>query len=68
AADAAALYATLEREVAPLYYRRGEDGVPEGWVAVMREAIATVAPAFSAQRMVRDYVRRIYLPRLGGRV
>ncbi|ABG03277.1 Alpha-glucan phosphorylase [Rubrobacter xylanophilus DSM 9941] len=67
AADAAALYGVLEGEVAPLYYRRGAGGVPEGWVGVMKEAIATVAPAFSAQRMVGEYVRRLYLPRLSGR-
>ncbi|QYJ16532.1 Glycogen phosphorylase [Rubrobacter xylanophilus DSM 9941] len=68
AADAAALYAALEEEVVPLYYRREKSGVPEGWVEVMREAIATVAPAFSARRMVRDYLRGLYLPRLPKRV
>ena len=63
AADAESLYSTLEEEILPAYYERGADGVPERWVAVMREAIATVAPQFSTQRMVRDYVHRLYVPR-----
>lgn len=63
AADAESLYATLENEILPAFYERNPDGVPERWVAVMREAIATVAPQFSTQRMVRDYVHRLYVPR-----
>ena len=63
AADAESLYATLENEILPAYYERGADGVPEAWVRVMREAIVTVAPQFSTQRMVRDYVHRLYVPR-----
>jgi starch phosphorylase len=63
AADAESLYATLEGEILPAYYERNDDGVPEAWVGVMREAIATVAPRFSTQRMVRDYVHSLYVPR-----
>ena len=44
------------------YYDRNASGVPEGWVAMMKEAIKTVAPTFSTQRMVQDYVRELYLP------
>ena len=29
---------------------------------MMKEAIKTVAPTFSTQRMVKDYVRELYLP------
>jgi starch phosphorylase len=63
AADAESLYATLENEILPAYYERDAEGVPEAWVSVMREAIATVAPQFSTQRMVRDYVHSLYVPR-----
>ena len=31
----------------------------------MKESIATVAPEFSTQRMVRDYVHKLYVPRVG---
>jgi len=63
-ADAAAVYRLLEQEVVPLYYDRGPDGIPHGFVTVMKAAIKTVAPRFSARRMVRDYTQ-LYLPALG---
>ena len=62
AEDAESLYATLENSIVPLYYDRGASGVPEGWVATMKEAVKTVAPVFSTQRMVQDYVRELYVP------
>ncbi len=64
AADAESMYATLEEEILPAFYERDSGGVPERWVPVMREAIATVAPRFSTQRMVRDYVHSLYVPRI----
>ncbi len=51
--DSLALYRALEEEVVPLYYRRGEDGLPREWIARMKRAIATVGPRFSSGRMVR---------------
>jgi starch phosphorylase len=63
AADADSLYQTLEESLIPLYYDRDAAGVPEGWVRVMKESISTIAPSFSTQRMVRDYVHRLYAPR-----
>jgi starch phosphorylase len=63
--DAASLYDVLENEVIPLYYDRGSDNVPHGWVARMKHAIATLAWRFNADRMVRDYVRTCYLPAVG---
>ena len=62
AADAESLYSTLEIEVVPLFYNRDSDGVPRGWVQVMKEAIKQGAPAFSARRMVKEYAERMYLP------
>ncbi len=60
-ADAAALYETLEREVVPLYYERGLDGVPHDWTAVMKAAIESCAPRFSMHRMVKEYVNLLYI-------
>jgi len=60
--EAAQLYGLLENEVVPLFYRRDADGVPRGWVRVMREAIRTVGPAFCARRMLKDYAERMYVP------
>ena len=63
AADSESLYRTLEEALIPLYYDRDDAGVPRGWVEVMKEAITTVAPRFSTQRMVQDYVHKLYVPR-----
>lgn len=59
-ADASVLYDLLEHEVAPLYYERDDLGIPHRWVVRMKQAIATLAPAFSAQRMVSEYTDRLY--------
>ncbi len=58
--DSLSLYDTLEEAIIPLYYERGEDGVPKGWVLRMKDSMATITPRFSAERMVRDYTEKIY--------
>ncbi|MGL4608255.1 MAG: alpha-glucan family phosphorylase [Trueperaceae bacterium] len=62
AVDADALYDLLEREVVPLYYQRDKQGIPRAWLARSKDAIATISPMFSAQRMVKDYVATYYAP------
>ncbi|MGE3178012.1 MAG: alpha-glucan family phosphorylase [Vicinamibacterales bacterium] len=62
AADAHALYSLLEQEVVPAFYDRDADGVPRRWVSIVREAIRSTAPRFSARRMVKEYVERMYAP------
>ncbi len=59
-ADAHAIYNILENEILPLYYKVSGDGVPEGWVRVMKESIKSNGARFSARRMVKDYVRKFY--------
>jgi starch phosphorylase len=68
AADAAALYRLLEEEVVPAFYDRDPAGIPHRWLAIVRQAIRTVAPRFSARRMVKEYVERMYAPALARRV
>src|SRR5262249_13576853 len=68
AADAAALYRLLEEEVVPAFYDRDAQGVPRRWTAIVREAIRSIAPRFSARRMVKDYVERMYAPALERKV
>lgn len=62
AADADALYRLLEEVVAPLFYKRDADGVPRGWVQVMKEAICTAMPIFCTRRMLKEYAERFYVP------
>jgi starch phosphorylase len=61
-ADALSLYWTLEHDILPLYYDRGEDGVPHGWVQVAKEAMVSSLWAFSFRRMLDDYCARLYAP------
>jgi glycogen phosphorylase len=62
AAEAQALYDLLEREVIPAFYARDNRGIPLGWVARMRESMARLTPAFSSNRVVREYAEKHYLP------
>jgi starch phosphorylase len=62
AADALALYETIERAIVPLYYQRDAEGIPRQWIAVMKESIRTVAPEFSMSRMVKQYYANYYQP------
>jgi starch phosphorylase len=61
-ADAEALYAVLEEQVLPAYYERDEEGLPQRWIALMRESIAELGPRFGTARMAAEYVERLYLP------
>ena len=65
AADAERLYALLEEQVVPVYYRR-TGGIPLGWVDVMRHAMRLAGSRFTARRMVQDYTRNYYAPIMAG--
>ena len=60
--ESRALYQLIEQEIAPLFYTRSEDGVPIGWINMIRESMRTLAPRFSTARMVREYTTRFYMP------
>jgi starch phosphorylase len=64
--DADALLATLRDVVIPLYYERDRDGLPRAWIARMKRAIRTLGWRFSADRMVKDYLLKTYIPAAGG--
>lgn len=59
--DAESLYETLESEIIPMFYDADESGLPSRWIAMMRHSISTLTPAFSSDRMLNDYIRKIYL-------
>ncbi len=56
------IYNLLEAEIVPLFYQRGPDGIPRGWVEKMRAGLRRLVPAFNSHRMVQEYVKRYYLP------
>ena len=61
AADAEVLYGLLEEEVVPTFYERDQHGVPQRWLQIVKEAIRTVGPEFSARRMVKRYALEMYM-------
>lgn len=62
AIEAKQLYRILEDEVVPEFYNRDASGIPRAWVARIRASMTQLAPQFSANRMVREYVEKLYLP------
>lgn len=59
--ESQAIYDLLEKEIVPLFYARGADGVPRGWVKMMKNSMRRLSPVFSTQRMVRQYAEECYL-------
>jgi len=62
ALEASALYELLSKSVAPLFYDRDADGVPQGWVERIRHTFRSLGPKVQAERMVREYVTALYVP------
>ncbi len=60
--DSESLFRVLEEAVIPLYYSRGAEGRPDGWIALMKASIAQLGLRFNAQRMVAEYAERYYIP------
>jgi glycogen phosphorylase len=60
--EASALYELVGKSVAPLFYDAGADGVPQGWVEMVRHGLRTLGPLVQADRMVSDYVTSLYAP------
>jgi starch phosphorylase len=56
------MYDLIEHQIAPRFYDRPSDGVPARWVESIRHTLATLSPALSADRMVKEYVERLYIP------
>jgi glycogen phosphorylase len=61
-ADAEALFAVLEQQVLPAFFERDANGLPLRWIEMMRHSIAELGTEYSTNRMVREYVERLYLP------
>ena len=58
--EAGALYDLLESEIVPLFYNRGRDNLPRGWIALMKTAMGDLCPVFNTNRMVSEYMQRGY--------
>ncbi len=58
--DAESLYHILETKVIPAFYAKDENGLQSEWIRRMKNALVTLTPQFSSDRMVKDYIEQIY--------
>ncbi len=62
AVEADHLYRLLEDEIVPEFYTRDARRLPVRWLERVRASMSELAPRFSANRMVREYVDTVYAP------
>ena len=60
--ESRSLYELIENDVLPLFYQRGNDGLPRGWIQRMKNSIRTLNPVFNTNRMVAEYLNSCYIP------
>lgn len=60
--EARAVFELLEKQVVPLFYERGPDGLPRGWIQMMKNSIRELGDVYNTNRMVREYTEGYYLP------
>jgi len=60
--ESQSLYDLFEKQIIPMFYSRDASGIPHQWVARMKRCISELAPRFNTNRMVQDYLQKLYLP------
>ena len=58
--DAATIYHLLEDEIIPLYYDKDKKGISKGWIQVIKNSIAQIAPHYTMKRQLDDYYSKFY--------
>jgi len=59
--EARLIYEALEKEIVPLFYDRGDDNIPRGWIEMVKNSMAQLGPFFNTDRMVEQYTLKFYL-------
>lgn len=60
--ESRALYDLLEQEVIPLFFNRGRDGLPRGWIKMMKTGMRDLGKFFNTNRMLQEYTENLYIP------
>ncbi len=60
--ESRAIYHLLEEEIIPLFYDRGQDNIPRGWIERMKKSMKNLCPTFNSHRMLEEYYERCYYP------
>ena len=58
--DAQTIYNIIEKEIAPAFYTRDKNDIPNEWIQFIKNSIAEVAPQFTTKRMIDDYYQKFY--------
>ncbi|MCA6085810.1 alpha-glucan family phosphorylase [Candidatus Endomicrobiellum agilis] len=56
------IYEILENEIIPLFFTRGQDGIPRGWAQKIKFSMQTLGPVFNTNRMIEEYTKKFYIP------
>ncbi|MCX5791024.1 MAG: alpha-glucan family phosphorylase [Elusimicrobia bacterium] len=59
--ESESIYNLLKKVIAPLYYERGEDGLPHDWIKMMKVCVQKLIPHFNTNRMLREYYEKFYV-------
>lgn len=59
--DAATIYSMLENQIIPLYFAKNSKGYSPEWIQYIKNSIAQIAPEFTMNRMIKDYIDRFYV-------
>jgi starch phosphorylase len=62
--ESKALYDLLERDIIPMFYERGRDGLPRQWIKMMKDCMKQIGQSMSSHRMLMDYSNQFYFPAL----
>jgi len=62
--ESTSFYNLLEQEIVPLFYNRGPDGLPHGWIRKMKMSMRYLCPRFNTHRMLEEYIDNLYMPAL----
>jgi len=62
--ESKALYDLLEREIIPMFYNRGRDGLPREWIKMMKDCMMQIGQSMASHRMLMDYSNQFYFPAL----
>lgn len=60
--DAATIYSMLENEIVPLYFAKNSLGYSPEWIQYIKRSIGHIAPNFTMERQLDDYIDRFYAP------
>ncbi len=60
--EAAQLYDLLEGQIVSEFYDRDSEGLPRRWLARIQASMSQLAPRFSGNRMMIEYLEKAYLP------